>query len=519
MDKDKILSRLNAKDYNNELETILEEKNFSEDVKNLLLSMLYKIEAGYADYIITKRVVQNKREYIEDILDSIKNETKQIEIIEEKEETSSYYKIDKFEKTITLIHPNEKQLLYALYELGDRQMYLDEKYTLIRVGLSKLINLGENSNHTEVLRDFNGWSWNTLPDEIISIPANLVYQNLIYLLGIEFMEYFLHTNEVTDRMKKLEETLEATYGEENTKRLLEELQVLSILVGTQHEEKEVTRLLEEKEELENELERLKDKKKLLEDISKQKKEALNAIKEIDSILNDKKRLEEEYITRNEKLPEYNKIFSLTHLTEILTRQRRKIMSGIEEANKVLEPAYYVKVKGELEKQVSLLENVTLEGEKREGQIFTHLLALQKIFLDCLEMKVKQVTEKEDIIDVIYMLRYYYLLYISKEKQIKDKKELMEKSRKIERQLFEKGYILKVVTQLSEDKQIDINLWEKLISSRLINLEALQIIIVMEQGKIQVEIYDGEILEDVMQTDIIDKKGIRVKLGKKVKLLS
>ena len=46
MEKEKILSKLNAKDYNNELEMILEEKDFSSNIKNLLLSMLYKIEAG-----------------------------------------------------------------------------------------------------------------------------------------------------------------------------------------------------------------------------------------------------------------------------------------------------------------------------------------------------------------------------------------------------------------------------------------------------------------------------------------
>ena len=47
MEKENIFSRLNSKDYNNQLEIILEDKKFSENIKNLLLSMLYKIEAGY----------------------------------------------------------------------------------------------------------------------------------------------------------------------------------------------------------------------------------------------------------------------------------------------------------------------------------------------------------------------------------------------------------------------------------------------------------------------------------------
>ena len=56
MEKRKILSKLNIdiKDYNNELEKILENKLFSYDVKNLLLSMLYKIENAYRDYETVK---------------------------------------------------------------------------------------------------------------------------------------------------------------------------------------------------------------------------------------------------------------------------------------------------------------------------------------------------------------------------------------------------------------------------------------------------------------------------------
>ena len=41
-----ILSKLTSNEYNNKLEEILETKAYSTEVKNLLLSMLYKIENG-----------------------------------------------------------------------------------------------------------------------------------------------------------------------------------------------------------------------------------------------------------------------------------------------------------------------------------------------------------------------------------------------------------------------------------------------------------------------------------------
>ena len=55
-----ILSKLTSNEYNNKLEEILETKVYSTEVKNLLLSMLYKIENGYEDYIKVKADAEEK---------------------------------------------------------------------------------------------------------------------------------------------------------------------------------------------------------------------------------------------------------------------------------------------------------------------------------------------------------------------------------------------------------------------------------------------------------------------------
>lgn len=524
MDKEKILARLNSKDYNNELELILEQKNFSEDVKNLLLSMLYKIEAGYPDYMIAKRMVENRKSYIETILNIIKEKANKIEIVKEETpegkeilESGNHYKIDKIEQSIKIIHPNEKALLYALYELDDRQIYLDEKYTLIRMSLSKVLNLGENINNTEVLRDFNGWSWNTLPKEITDIACNLLYQNLIYLLGIEFMQEWIHSNQVRDLMKELEEKLEENYGEDNTKKLLKQIYLLSILIVTQKDERERKNLLEQKADLQKELERLNDKRALLEEVSDRKREAVGQIKEIDSILNDKKRLEKEYIKRNEKLPEYNKIFSLTHLTEILARQRKKIMIAMEEANKILDPTYYVQAKTNLENQLELLEKIELEEEEKQEQIQLYLLEIQNIFLDCFAIKVNQLEQKEEIIDVLYMLRYYGLLYISEKEHIYQIDSLEQKRQKLTQDVIQKGQIIKAIVLLTKDEQIDKEVWNQIMKSRLIDLESIQLQIRISQDKTRIEMYDADILEKTIEVNEKEKKEFLVKQNKKIKL--
>ena len=54
--KKNLLNKIVKKDYNNELEKILENKQFNENVKSTLLSILYKIEAAYKDLEIVKKV-------------------------------------------------------------------------------------------------------------------------------------------------------------------------------------------------------------------------------------------------------------------------------------------------------------------------------------------------------------------------------------------------------------------------------------------------------------------------------
>ena len=72
MEKEKIIQKLKIKDYNEELEEILDTKTFSKDVKNLLSSMLYKVENSYEDYKKTKVEVELKKELLEEIIEIIR---------------------------------------------------------------------------------------------------------------------------------------------------------------------------------------------------------------------------------------------------------------------------------------------------------------------------------------------------------------------------------------------------------------------------------------------------------------
>ena len=81
MEKERLIEKLNIKDYNKELEKILSTKTFSKDTKNLLLSMLYKVENAYEDYKKVKVDVPSKKELIEDLLRIIEQDCNSIEFV------------------------------------------------------------------------------------------------------------------------------------------------------------------------------------------------------------------------------------------------------------------------------------------------------------------------------------------------------------------------------------------------------------------------------------------------------
>lgn len=527
MDTEKILSKITPKDYHNELEIILEDKDFSEDVKNLLLSCIYKIEAGYQDYEVVKQEVVTKKEYLDEILMIIKEKCHHIEIRKETLESMEQglnrrYEVDKTEGSIILWHPNEKIVLYAIYQLDDRPIYVDEKYSIIRASLSELLNKGENISRVEVLRDFNGWNWNTDEKEIQNITVNLVYQNLIDLLGISFMSQWIHAKELKDYLSLAKQKIIEQFGEENEKEIFKEIANLALLTCLQTNEKEKQYLLEEKEELQQENKRLENKVELLEEISTKRKEAFTKIKEIDTILNDKNLLTQEFKNRNENLPQYHKMLDLSHLVEILTRQRKKIVMRIEEEQKILEPAYYVETKTKIESDLELLKNIELSIEEKKEQIMRHSISLQKAMMNCFKIRIQKIDEmdktrkREEFIKAIYKFRYYCYLYLENQQYIGEVNELKDNREEIEKLLIKKAEELKYIPKIVKDEDKNFEVASILFCIRIINLENV-VIEVNSSEMTQIMIYETNTLEKQMTVDI-PKEQFMIKFDKKIKLL-
>ena len=178
--------------YNDKLEKILENKSYKSETKNLLLNMLYKIETSFADYKKVKAKGFSKEEFIEKRCDEIYTVTPKTEGSRELELKEVNSVVDEQMGTI-LVYANEKDLLYAICEMDikynlykNKDNYFisedNEENEYMAKAIQKFIVAGAAMDISEIIRDFNGWSWNTNIKDVENISYNLLYQNIVLLL-------------------------------------------------------------------------------------------------------------------------------------------------------------------------------------------------------------------------------------------------------------------------------------------------------------------------------------------------
>lgn len=508
------------KDYNKELEKILETKDFSEDTKNLLLSMFYKLETSYDDYYLVKGNCKTKQEYLENILENIKS-SNSIEIIkpnnEEFEELKKEgsYVIDLKLKKIKVI-ANELSLLSAILELNNFQIRLEEQYNLIRNSMPYLLNLAYDMENVEVLRDFNAWSWNTLVDEIKDININLIYQNLKIAVNKDIFMSLEKQYGYSDVIEMIKKSLNDKYGEYSSKKFLNLIFKLSIIIYINISENEAKRLLEERNTIKLELDEIKNKKAYIEKITNDKKILKEQLKQIDIIINNKDLLVEEYNKRNSQLSDYNKIFSVSHLVEKMQKEREKILTKIDECNKKIEPKTYVENKRKLQDEYNVLEKINFEGKNNLEKC---LEKLQEIFVkDIFINKINNSNTKEEIINCMYELRYYSFLPYTNEKTIKQLEILKEDLNLAKELLVKKMYENKIINTISTNEPNDILIVKNIFDLKIINMEKIYIELVKKGSLYYVEIYDEkDTPEKTFELNLEFNKKDKVKLKRKIKL--
>lgn len=521
--KEKFLEKLVKNDYNNKLEMILEKKTFDETAKNLLLNILYKIEASYKDYEKVKRHVKSKESYIMDFIKMIEENCDSITICQMNSAgkdilNGKTFLVDKENKRI-VCYPIERKLLYCIAKISKHDTIIKKDYPIIDKTISNLINIGNNIDMVEPLRDFNGYSWTTIRNEIESIEYNLIYQNLRILLGYDFLEKWINNKEfIIDYMEVLKSRLEENFGLKNQKEMLKQIEKMSVLLEMKYNAKEKEKLEKEKKEIEEKLSKIDDKEKFIEMLTKQKRDLNKEIKIIDETINNKDLLQNEYVKRNEKLPLKKKIFSVRILSKLMLKEREEKLEEIEKLNELLNPKKFVAYKKEMEQKYEYLKLVEIKDIEKEIQNTN--IKIQKIFLKCYKEKIEKIQNKSDIMEGIYEFRYYNLLPFNDDKEIYKVKEIKEELKETRRILLDKAQELKSIMVTSKNKEIDEQILRHIFNIRGISLEEIYIKLAKEKDKGYIQLFDEEAFEEKIEIEDfqnINKKDLEIKLNKKIKV--
>lgn len=522
---DKFLDKIVKKDYNNELEKILEKKYFDENTKSLLLSILYKVETAYKDYEIVKGNVEEKEDYIEFIIKSIQENCDAIKVVKLNAKEAQMlgtktFLVEKGKKRI-ICYPIERKLLYCIAKIDKQEKIVKSEYYIIDKTLSDLINVGNNIEIVEPMRDFNGYSWTTIPREIESMDHNIVYQNIRILVGYQFLNKWIRKNEfMIDYFESLKNNLEEEYGKDKQEEFVEKVSEISVLLAICYNKKIKSELQKEKKVIDVKLEKIKDNQEFVQEVTKEKRILTNEIKKMDETLNNKSRLQEEYEKRNENLPLQKKIFSVRILSQMMAKEREEKIKQLEKLNGLLKPQNFVAYKRELETKAKYLK--LLEIKDIPEQIKESILELQKIFLQCYQTKIKKITTKIELMKFMNEFRYYRFLPFKEEEIIGEKKELEELIKKVEKLLIEKAHALKVIDIFAKQKEIDYEILKNIFQVRVINLEDLYVKLTKNKDRYYIQLFDENIFEEKKEITLINnenKKEIFLKMNKKVKVFN
>ncbi len=480
-------SKILAKDYKEELANIAEQKRFRQSAGNLLLSMLYKVEDSFTNYETVKREVPVRDEFLKNIVDGVRKNCNSIEIAEHHTELAKELKENKCkiisensnkEKRV-ISFPNEKNLLYAISKAGfpeiDERLSTTEKAILTTIWIGKCISI------SEVIRDFNGWSWSIIPKEIESTECNIVYNLLIYLYGYNFIN-----NIDSHNLKTLRKNMPDELWDQ-----LEKVATQFYLSYDQNENEQVLKMLAA---YKTKLSKMKNQETYIEELGKEKKQRISEIKKIDEIISNPQELKKQYLAYNAKLKNEDKIFSVSYYEELLQKKRAEAVEKIELFNKMQNPNEFLRYRDELRLKIKFFETKT------------DITKLQNEFLKCFEKKIEATNDRKGLIDLIYEIRYLNFLPNCKMKLTN-----------LERKLIPKAIEGRVLNPISNNDDLDYRLLKGIFDTQVISLESLNIMLNICNEGIKVRIYDGDNCEAEYVVELPEGSSVEIKRTKKTKI--
>lgn len=512
-DKDGILAKFNIKDYRKELELILEEKNIDEEAQSLILSIFYKLDNFYKDYVWIKKDCKSKNDYIEDFINTIKLKCNRISVLTPQEcEKNNKYTID-MQKGKIKSFPSENILFYAINELNE-EFNSDENYSLKdfhNVCVNFVLEKGKTINSIEPLRDFNGWSWNPEINNSDNIIYNIVFQNMLILFGYDFVYKNIDNPNIVDVLKnRINNELFAESGYEFLECLFE----ICVDMYNNYSEENHEKCLQKRKSIDKKLDILQNKKAYINQKSQSNANLIKKIQKIDIVLNDVN-LTEKVFKKTLKAGK-TKCHTVSEFIDSIEKNREKLLKKIEKNNNLLSPKEYLKNYEEYKDLLNLYDSIKKDNKKVNTQGI--LAKLQKAFLKCERIKINKENNKKNMYSLARELRYYSNIPYNKSKKVSNQEKIKKELENVQKDLIDKMVENKVIDIGFRNKKTNYEILKYIFITKIIKLDSLTIKInPMKGNKIEVEYYDSKTLDYKEVFEVPSEQKNIIKRDKKIKL--
>ena len=547
MDMLGIFKNIIKNDYIYEIEKTLEKKGTTNEIKSLVMDTLFKIEETYPNYKRIKVDVLEKRDYIREIVVALKKVDNIYTMNMQEKDILKCVTDTKIEKNARgyydiQIYHNNLSLLYALQTIINEEYGINEQPC--SSAFDKILKIGGIYSNIEILRDFSGWNWNRNKIKNFNIYYDIIYKNLLLILGIDKMIELKKTRQCIHFMKKY---LVKKYKNDNVEKLMEILKEI-VFVMSSEEEKRLE--IEANKKIIDMYMAMKDIKKFMQKVNEEKKKNNKLIAEYDKILNSHNVLEREYneylkaIEKSKNEDNSNGSLNIDSIIDILDieednigkvykeeiknielfsiqifEKRKKVYNKNLELSKIGNPENYVEHKRILEEKIKYIldyEKVKGDAKKEEELLENLMIEYQKIVYDMLEDRIEAIYTNEEVIDEIYRQRYIRYQNVLKDKYIYQISDLYQKMDKILHLIVAKAMKFDVLERVSEEENTNYAAVSPALKTEVLSLEEVKVAIYT--GKITLLcIYDGNVLIKEIELFDVDPKLISIPTKKKIKL--
>ena len=170
------------------------------------------------------------------------------------------------------------------------------------------------------------------------------------------------------------------------------------------------------------------------------------------------------------------------------------------------------IKQEIKEKLDLLEEINNRQNKNE-----YMLEIQKNFINCFKYNIKKAEEKKEIMELLYILRYYKFIPYNNEKFIKDVDELYDDISLLEKLIIEKLVLFKLLNKTIKNAELNAKIIKLILNTRIMKFEDAYVEFEKGEENILINIYDGDTFEKNFKIEKQEK--IQIKYNKKIKIFN